>query len=587
MFDLVLIAVISIYMLLGMPKLARSIDSRFPPQPNSQPLIERMSRAVVGYVKGQLLVSLIIGTSVGVGMWVLGVTGLVPGADHYALLFGAFAGITELIPYLGPILGAVPPVLYALVVHPLSAVWVVILFLFIHQVEGHVVVPNVMGSALRLHPLLVIFGLLAGGAIYGFVGILVALPLLAACRAAWEFFSERVRSSRGRRAWGARYRWRSRSSRPRADCCAAARRGAARRDGRRERLARGRGRRAEAAGRADAGPLMLSPPAAYSSTVSTFPATRLRRLRRTGALRELVAETRLDVADTVMPLFVGTEALANDALPAMSRHTVDGLVREVDGLVGAGVPAVLLFGIPEAKDDEGSGAWAEDGIVQQALRALRRALPRAPAHHRRLPLRVHRPRPLRRPRAAARSTTTRRSSCSRAGVSHAEAGADVVGPSDMMDGRVGAIRHALDDAGFEQTPIVAYAAKYASAFYGPFREAADSAPAFGDRRGYQMDPGQRARGAARVRARPRRGRRHDHGQAGAALPRRDPRRARALRPCPLAAYNVSGEYAMVKAAAARGWLDERQAALESLTAIRRAGADIIVTYWAKDLAAWL
>jgi predicted PurR-regulated permease PerM len=191
-FDLVLIAVISIYMLLGMPKLARSIDSRFPPQPNSEPLIERMSRAVVGYVKGQVLVSLIIGTSVGVGMWVLGVTGLVPSADHYALLFGAFAAITELIPYLGPILGAVPPVLYALVVHPLSAVWVVILFLFIHQIEGHVVVPNVMGSALRLHPLLVIFGLLAGGAIYGFVGILVALPLLAACRAAWEFFSERV-----------------------------------------------------------------------------------------------------------------------------------------------------------------------------------------------------------------------------------------------------------------------------------------------------------------------------------------------------------------------------------------------------------
>jgi predicted PurR-regulated permease PerM len=191
-FDLVLIAVISIYMLLGMPKLAQSIDRRFPPQPGSEPLIERMSRAVVGYVKGQALVSLIIGTSVGVGMWVMGVTGLVPGADHYALLFGAWAAITELIPYLGPILGAVPPVLYALVTHPLSALWVVILFLFIHQIEGHVVVPNVMGSALRLHPLLVIFGLLAGGAIYGFAGVLVALPFLAACRAAWEFFSERV-----------------------------------------------------------------------------------------------------------------------------------------------------------------------------------------------------------------------------------------------------------------------------------------------------------------------------------------------------------------------------------------------------------
>jgi predicted PurR-regulated permease PerM len=191
-FDLVLIAVISIYMLLGLPKLASSIDKRFPPHEGSEPLLARMSKAVVGYVKGQTLVSLIIGTSVGVGMWVMGVTGLVPHADHYALLFGGWAAITELIPYLGPILGAVPPVLYALVVHPLSAVWVVILFLFIHQIEGHVVVPNVMGSALRLHPLLVIFGLLAGEAIYGFPGILVALPFLAACRAAWEFFSERV-----------------------------------------------------------------------------------------------------------------------------------------------------------------------------------------------------------------------------------------------------------------------------------------------------------------------------------------------------------------------------------------------------------
>ena len=191
-FDLVLIVVISIYMLLGMPRLASAIDRRFPSRPRSDPLLVRMSKAVVSYVRGQVLVSLIIGTSVGIGMWVLGVTGLVPGADHYALLFGAFAAITELIPYLGPILGAVPPVLYAVVVHPISAIWVVVLFLFIHQIEGHVVVPNVMGSALRLHPLLVIFGLLAGGAIYGFPGVLVALPFLAACRAAWEFFSERV-----------------------------------------------------------------------------------------------------------------------------------------------------------------------------------------------------------------------------------------------------------------------------------------------------------------------------------------------------------------------------------------------------------
>jgi predicted PurR-regulated permease PerM len=191
-FDLVLIVVISVYMLLGIPRVAASLERKFPSQPGSDPLLRRMSKAVVSYVRGQALVSLIIGTSVGVGMWVFGVTGLVPGADHYALLFAGWAAVTELIPYLGPILGAVPPVLYALVVHPLSAIWVVVLFLFIHQIEGHVVVPNVMGNALRLHPLLVIFGLLAGGAIYGFPGVLVALPFLAACRAAWEFFSERV-----------------------------------------------------------------------------------------------------------------------------------------------------------------------------------------------------------------------------------------------------------------------------------------------------------------------------------------------------------------------------------------------------------
>ncbi len=191
-FDLVLILVVSIYMLLGMPRLARAMNRRFPPIEGSAPLLTRMSHAVVGYVKGQLLVSLIIGTSAGVGMWVLGVTGAAPGADGYALLFGGWAGVTELIPYLGPWLGALPPLAYALVVHPLAAVWVAILFLFIHQIEGHVVVPNVMGSALRLHPLLVIFGLLAGAEIYGFPGVLVALPFLAACRAAWEFFSERV-----------------------------------------------------------------------------------------------------------------------------------------------------------------------------------------------------------------------------------------------------------------------------------------------------------------------------------------------------------------------------------------------------------
>jgi porphobilinogen synthase len=320
--------------------------------------------------------------------------------------------------------------------------------------------------------------------------------------------------------------------------------------------------------------------------VSAFPATRLRRLRRTGALRALVGETRIDVGDVVMPLFVGTEALANNSLPAMSRHTVDGLVREVDALAGGGIPAVILFGIPAEKDDEGSGAWIEDGIVQQALRELRLRYPD-------LLLLTD----------VCLCEYTEHGHCgvlegdhvdndatlellARTAVSHVEAGADAVCPSDMMDGRVGAIRHALDDAGHEHTPIVAYSAKYASAFYGPFREAADSAPAFGDRRGYQMDPANvrealreceldLAEGADVIMVKP-------------ALPYLDVIRAvRERFQVPVAAYNVSGEYGMIKAAAARGWLDERQAALESLTAIKRAGADIVITYWARDLASWL
>ena len=320
--------------------------------------------------------------------------------------------------------------------------------------------------------------------------------------------------------------------------------------------------------------------------MSAFPATRLRRLRRTGALRALVEETRLDLGDVVMPYFVSTEALANEALPAMARHTVDGLVREVDELVSEGVPAVILFGIPGEKDDEGSGAWLEDGIVQQALRELRSRYPE-------LLLLTD----------VCLCEYTAHGHCgvldgdevdndatlellARTALSHVEAGADAVCPSDMMDGRVGAIRRALDESGFEQTPIVAYSAKYASAFYGPFRDAADSAPAFGDRRGYQMNPANvreavreceldLAEGADVIMVKP-------------ALPYLDVIRAvRDRFPVPVAAYNVSGEYGMIKAAAARGWLDERQAALESLTAIKRAGADILITYWARDLASWL
>jgi predicted PurR-regulated permease PerM len=192
LFNAIVILVASIYMLLDFPRLERSLDRRFSPHPGSEPLLSRMEHSLTSYVKGQALVSLIIGTSAGVGLWLLGVIGALPHGQKYALLFGAWVAITELIPYLGPWLGSIPPFLYALVVHPLSAVWVALLFLAIHQVEGHIVVPNVMGSALRLHPLLVIFGLLAGGEIYGLPGALVALPLLAASRAMWEFFSERL-----------------------------------------------------------------------------------------------------------------------------------------------------------------------------------------------------------------------------------------------------------------------------------------------------------------------------------------------------------------------------------------------------------
>src|SRR6516165_9839643 len=225
-------------------------------------------------------------------------------------------------------------------------------------------------------------------------------------------------------------------------------------------------------------------PARTLGVVSTFPATRLRRLRRTGALRSLVRETELNPADVVMPLFVAPEPLVNETLPAMGRHTVEGVVREAESLVTAGVTAVLLFGIPETKDDEGTGAWEEDGIVQQALRALRGRFPElllltdvclceytAHGHCGVLS-------------GGEVDNDATLELLARTAVSQVEAGADAVCPSDMMDGRVAAIRAELPE-----TPIVAYSAKYASAFYGPFREAAGSAPAFGDRRSYQMDPG--------------------------------------------------------------------------------------------------
>jgi porphobilinogen synthase len=317
-----------------------------------------------------------------------------------------------------------------------------------------------------------------------------------------------------------------------------------------------------------------------------YPDVRLRRFRRTAPLRGLVRENRLSLDQFVMPLFVAPDSLANDALPAMGRFSVDDVVREVEELVRSGVQAVILFGIPEEKDEQATGAWDDDGIVQQALRALR---PRFPE----LVLLTD----------VCLCEYTSHGHCgvivdgevandaslellARTAVSHVEAGADVVAPSDMMDGRVAAIREALDDHGFESAPILAYSAKYASAFYGPFREAADSTPAFGDRRGYQMDP-------ANVREALRECELDVDEGADAimikpALPYLDViRAAREAFDVPIGAYNVSGEYAMVKAAARAGWFDERQAALESLTAIKRAGADLIISYWTKDLPEWL
>jgi len=320
--------------------------------------------------------------------------------------------------------------------------------------------------------------------------------------------------------------------------------------------------------------------------MSTFPLTRLRRLRRTGALRSLVRETKLDLADFVYPLFVGPDTQANEELPALGRFSVDDLSREAEELLGLGLSAVVLFGIPEVKDDEGSDAYASDGIVQRAVRGLRERYPDLVlitdvclceyTSHGHCGV-------IENGQVANDATLEL---LGRTAVSHVEAGADVVAPSDMMDGRVGALRAALDEAGFAETAIISYAAKYASAFYGPFREAAESTPAFGDRRGYQMDP-------ANVREAIREceqdvGEGADALMIKPALPNLDVLRAvRERFDLPVAAYNVSGEYAMVKAAAARGWLDERQAAIESLTTIRRAGADFVVTYWAKELAAWL
>ena len=315
--------------------------------------------------------------------------------------------------------------------------------------------------------------------------------------------------------------------------------------------------------------------------MSSFPATRLRRMRRTAGLRSLVRETRLSLDQFVLPLFVGPETLRNDELPGMSRLSLDDVAAEADELVALGVPAVILFGIPDEKDEQASGAYDDDGIVQRALTVLRERAPGVvlltdvclceyTSHGHCGVL-----------RGEEVDNDETLELLARTAVSHVEAGADAVCPSDMMDGRVAAIREALP-----QTPIVAYSAKYASAFYGPFREAAESAPAFGDRRGYQMDPSNVREALRECQLDLDEG--ADVLMVKPALPNLDVIRAvRERFDAPIAAYNVSGEYAMVKAATARGWLDERPAAIESLTAIRRAGADLVISYWTKELAGWI
>ena len=326
-----------------------------------------------------------------------------------------------------------------------------------------------------------------------------------------------------------------------------------------------------------------------------FPQTRMRRLRATAGLRGLVRETDLRAGQLLLPLFVA-EGLASDpvagrepiaTMPGVERLSLPAAVEEAREAARLGIAGVMLFGIPAQKDEEGSGAWDEDGVVQLAVRAIKLAVPEllVVTDVCLCEYTTHGHCGVLRDDGTVENDATVEL-LARAAASHARAGADIVAPSDMMDGRVLAIRRELDDEGLADTPILAYSAKFASAFYGPFRDAAGSAPSFGDRRGYQMDPanGREAvrealldmqEGADMVMVKPALA----YGDVIGAV-----KRATRL---PVAAYNVSGEYAMVKAAAAAGYLDERSAVLEILTSLRRAGADTIVSYHAKDAAGWL
>jgi len=320
-----------------------------------------------------------------------------------------------------------------------------------------------------------------------------------------------------------------------------------------------------------------------------FPEYRPRRLRASGVLRDMVRETTLTVNDLIYPMFaIYGNGVKNEitSMPGQYQISVDNLAGEAEAIAKLGIPAVILFGLPETKDDAASGAHAEDGIVQQAIRAIKKAVPE---------LLVITDVCLCEYMSHGHCGVIRGNEIlndvslellAKTAASHAEAGADMVAPSDMMDGRVAAIRAALDRDGYDNTPIMAYSAKYASSFYGPFREAADSAPAFGDRRSYQMDPANALEAMREISLDVDEG--ADIIMVKPALSYMDIiAAARSEFDYPLAAYNVSGEYSMVKAAAQKGWVDERKITMEILLSLKRAGADLILTYHAKDAAKWL
>ncbi|MBI1801175.1 MAG: porphobilinogen synthase [Chloroflexi bacterium] len=335
--------------------------------------------------------------------------------------------------------------------------------------------------------------------------------------------------------------------------------------------------------------LNLQAPVDTNHTAAGFPTQRLRRLRRTENLRRMVRETTLSADDFIYPLFVvhGTNVRREIAsMPGNFHWSVDKLAAEAESIASLGIPAVILFGLPASKDEWGSEDYADDGIVQEAARAIKQAVPDLVVvtdvclceytSHGHCGIVRH---------GDVQNDETLEY-YQRVAVSHAAAGADIVAPSGMMDGQVGAIRQALDLNGFKNTPILAYAAKFASAFYGPFREAADSPPQFGDRKSYQMDPANAREALREVELDLAEG--ADMVMIKPALPYLDIiRQTRDRFDAPIAAYNVSGEYAMVKAAGRNGWIDEQKVTLELLTGIKRAGADMILSYHAKDVARWL